>query len=105
MIARNSGKNVSSLIIQSLFPIPKDEIIGSIRNIKRVIIPEENMTGQYRSVIQHLLTEKEVISINKIGSMISPTEILEKFKMAQLPTSNSLNMECTYMTESCYAFL
>ncbi len=78
MIARNSGKNVSSLIIQSLFPIPKDEIIGSIRNIKRVIIPEENMTGQYRSVIQHLLTEKEVISINKIGSMISPTEILEK---------------------------
>jgi hypothetical protein len=43
-----------------------------------VIIAEENLNGQYRKLIEPLLAGKEVIGINKIGSMITPREIKER---------------------------
>ncbi len=76
--AEKIKKQVSSLIIKSLFPIPEDLIRSVVSKYKKIIIPEENLTGQYRRLIQYLLNGKEVIGINKIGSMITPQEILEK---------------------------
>lgn len=75
--AKALGKKVSNLIIHSLFPIPEEIIRTSAEKVKRVIIPEENLKGQYRNLISQYLTNKEVIGINKIGSMITPEEILE----------------------------
>lgn len=77
---RGRNKKVSALTIHSLFPIPENEIREAVKNVTRVIIAEENMNGQYRSVINHLLNGKEIIGINKIGEMISPAEIMEKVK-------------------------
>lgn len=77
---RANNKRVSTLTIHSLFPVPEKEIREAVKNVKRVIIAEENMNGQYRSVIYHLLNGKEIIGINKIGEMISPAEIMEKVK-------------------------
>lgn len=76
--ARQSGKKVSSLAIISLFPIPEAKIIESSKDCKRVIIAEENMNGQYRKLIEPLLAGREVIGVNKIGSMITPNEIIER---------------------------
>lgn len=72
------NKRVSSLIIRSLFPIPEELIKSVSTKYDRIIIPEENLNGQYRRLIQHLFVNKELIGINKIGSMITPQEILEK---------------------------
>jgi len=76
--SKNSDKKASSLIIKSLFPIPEKLIQDLSEKYDKIVIPEENLTGQYRRLIQHLLIGKEVIGINKIGSMITPQEIMEK---------------------------
>ena len=75
---KNSNKKVSVLIIHSLFPIPEKLLKSVSEKYNRIIIAEENLTGQYRMLIQHLFDGKEVIGVNKIGSMITPQEILEK---------------------------
>ncbi len=75
---RAEGGKVSWLNVLSLFPIPENKIAASLNGIERVIIPEENLKGQYRSGIRHLLGDREVVGINKIGSMITPAEIMSK---------------------------
>ena len=77
--ARALGKKVSSLSIQSLFPVPEEKIKEAMAGISRIVIAEENFSGQYRSVLSPLMYGKEVIGVNKIGSMITPAEIEEQF--------------------------
>jgi 2-oxoglutarate ferredoxin oxidoreductase subunit alpha len=79
-IARRDGKKVSSLAIKSLFPVPDEVIIKSAARVKRVIVAEENLKGQYRGIIEPLLSGKEIIGVNKIGSMITPADILERIE-------------------------
>ncbi|MBZ0201383.1 MAG: pyruvate flavodoxin/ferredoxin oxidoreductase [Ignavibacteria bacterium] len=76
--ARKNRINVSALTIYSMFPVPEEKIINAASDCKRVVIPEENINGQYRKIIKPLLKDKEVIGINKAGSMITPEEILER---------------------------
>lgn len=76
--ARSQGKKVSSLTIKSLFPIPHKVIEKNAAQVKKIIIAEENLNGQYRRLIEPYLMRKEVIGINKIGAMITPNEILER---------------------------
>lgn len=75
--ARASGKKVSSLIIQSLWPTPEKTIVSAMKNVKKVIVPEMNM-GQYILEIQRLApAEIEIIGINKMDTtLISPDTIL-----------------------------
>ena len=75
---KNSNKKASVLIIHTLFPLPEKLLKSVSEKYNRIIIAEENLTGQYRMLIQHLFNGKEVIGVNKIGSMITPQEILEK---------------------------
>ncbi len=75
---KKMNKNVSSLIIRSLFPIPENLFKTISDKYNRIIIAEENLNGQYRRLIQYLFNNKEVIGVNKIGGMITPQEILEK---------------------------
>ena len=76
--AREEGKKVSWLNVLSLFPVPEKKILSSLDVVRKVIIPEENLTGQYKSVIQHLLNGREVVGINRVGTMITPEEILSE---------------------------
>jgi len=76
--ARKEGMKVSWLNVLSLFPVPEKKILSSLNGIRKVIIPEENLTGQYRSVIQYLLNGREVVGINRVGRMITPEEILSE---------------------------
>jgi len=73
----NNGK-VSWLNILSLFPVPENKIRASLHNIERIVIPEENFGGQYRSVISNVFDKQEIVGVNKIGAMITPDEIIAK---------------------------
>jgi 2-oxoglutarate/2-oxoacid ferredoxin oxidoreductase subunit alpha len=73
---RGQGRQVSWLNVLSLFPIPENKIKASLNGIERVVIPEENFSGQYRSVVERTLSGCEVVGINKIGAMITPDEII-----------------------------
>jgi len=75
--AREKGHRVSRLDILSLFPLPRKEIARAIAGVERVIVAEENISGLYRSVLQPYLEFRQVWGVNKVGSMITPNEILD----------------------------
>lgn len=77
-IARQNGKKVSSLTIYSMFPVPEKAIVKASQGCENVLIAEENFSGQYRTLIEPILKGKNVIGVNKLGSMITPGEILER---------------------------
>ncbi len=77
--ARAAGKKVSSLVVQSLYPLPQKAIKDAMKGVKKVIVPEMNM-GQYLLDIERLAPKDvEVIGVNKMDTyLVSPTEIIEK---------------------------
>ncbi len=77
---RGQGSRVSFLQIQSLFPIPKLWLERATAGIEAVFIAEENLTGQYRAALSSLLSGKRVYGINRIGGLISPSEIVRTIK-------------------------
>jgi len=74
--ARRRGKRVSSLVLQTLYPVPEKAIVSAINGFRKVIVPEMN-TGQYRLEIERLAPkEVEVIGVNKMNTaLVSPSEI------------------------------
>jgi 2-oxoglutarate ferredoxin oxidoreductase subunit alpha len=70
---------VSSLTLQSLYPVPRTVLIKALAGIKRVVVPEMNM-GQYIQEIQRLIhTGVEVVGVNKMNTtLLSPDEIIER---------------------------
>ncbi len=76
-IARSQGKKVSAIHLLTLFPVPEWQILRAAGTATRVVIAEENFSGQYRSVLASCLKNKDVVGVNKVGSMITPAEIVE----------------------------
>ena len=77
--ARARGKKISSLVLQTLFPIPEKEIKSAMKGMKKIIVPEMNM-GQYLVEIKRLAPPNaEVIGVCKMNTtLVSPGEIIEK---------------------------
>ncbi len=77
--ARAAGGKVSSLVLQTLWPVPETAIREALDGVRRVIVPEMNM-GQYRNEIERLAPSSvEVVGVNKMDTtLISPGEILER---------------------------
>jgi 2-oxoglutarate ferredoxin oxidoreductase subunit alpha len=73
---RTEGLHISSLQIQSLFPIPRKWLDWAVAGLEAVFVAEENLTGQYRNALTPYLSGKRIYGINRIGSMISPREIV-----------------------------
>jgi 2-oxoglutarate ferredoxin oxidoreductase subunit alpha len=78
---RAAGKSVSSLIIQSLWPLPENALRDALHGATRVIVPELNF-GQYRQEIERVALSidprPEVIGVNRVdGELITPQEIEE----------------------------
>ena len=73
---RKEGFPISFLQIQTLFPAPTEALHCAAAGIRTVFVAEENLTGQYRAVLAPLLNGRRLFGINKIGSMISPSEIV-----------------------------
>jgi 2-oxoglutarate ferredoxin oxidoreductase subunit alpha len=81
-VLRKEGFPISFLQIQTLFPVPAEALHCAAAGIRTVFVAEENLGGQYRTVLAPLLTGKRVLGINKIGSMISPGEIVHAIRGA-----------------------
>lgn len=75
--ARRAGKKVRNANVISLFPVPETALKQAAAGVRRIVVAEENMTGQYRSVIRSLFPEQEVVGVNGVGSMITPAEIMK----------------------------
>ncbi len=76
-LARKTGSAVSHLHLMTLFPVPQSAIQKAVEGVDYVLVAEENLTGQYRSILSPFLQDKKVRSINKVGEMITPEEILQ----------------------------
>lgn len=85
---RSSGRPVSFLQIQTLFPVPRQALDRALAGVDTVFVAEENLTGQYRAVLAPFLTGKKVYGINRIGSLISPGEIARAVEGAMDPDSD-----------------
>lgn len=76
---RSKGCAVSHLIPKTLFPIPRvyAELASKYR---RVVVAEENLTGQYRHLLFGAHHDARVTGVNAIGRMISPEEIIREVR-------------------------
>lgn len=69
------------LSLYTIFPVLETALAKACKKVKRVIIPEVNHSGQYaeilRPYIQAINPEIEIIKINSIADLISPTRIVK----------------------------
>jgi len=79
---RQEGSPVSFLQIQTLFPVPAEALNQASAGIRTVFVAEENLSGQYRTVLEPFLAGKRLLGINRIGSTITPGEIARAIKRA-----------------------
>ena len=77
--ARSRGARVSSLVLQTLWPVPEGAIVNAMAGVRKVVVPEMNM-GQYLLEIERLAPDAvEVVGVNKMNTkLLSPDEILLK---------------------------
>lgn len=76
---RESGDRVSLLIARTLFPVPP--LYGEIASrYKRIIVAEENLTGQYRRLLFGALHSASIRGVQGMGKMIHPEEIIREIK-------------------------
>ncbi len=74
---RREGRRVSFCNLETLFPVPEAELREAARNVARIVVVEENLSGLYRSQILRLFPDKFVSGVNGVGRMIAPSEILK----------------------------
>jgi 2-oxoglutarate ferredoxin oxidoreductase subunit alpha len=74
---RAEGVAVSSLVVQSLWPIPENALRSALDGVERIIIPELNM-GLYGREIERIAVGREVVGVNRIdGGLITIDEVME----------------------------
>lgn len=83
-LARGAGKRVSTLIIQSLWPVPERALRSALQGISRVIVPELNF-GQYLQEVERVALSLDprpsVVGIDRVdGELITPQEIDEQIQ-------------------------
>ncbi len=75
--ARRCGVAVSSLVVQSLWPVPERALTEAMDGVRTVVVPELNL-GQYRREVERLAAGRRVVGINRIdGELIAPDAIVE----------------------------
>jgi 2-oxoglutarate ferredoxin oxidoreductase subunit alpha len=81
-VLRKEGFPISFLQVQTLFPVPVEALHQAAAGVRTVFVAEENLTGQYRTVLAPFLMGTRLLGINKVGSMISPGEIVRAIRRA-----------------------
>ncbi len=74
---REEGQKVSLLIVKTLLPLA-EEIEDIISSYDDIVIAEENLMGQYKRILYGEIEGSEISSVNAIGRMIRPSEIVEE---------------------------
>jgi 2-oxoglutarate ferredoxin oxidoreductase subunit alpha len=78
--ARRRGISVTHVAVKSLFPVPWYALEEACEDAEHIIVAEENLQGLYRSVLERRSEGRMMHGVNKIGSMITPREILRKLE-------------------------
>ncbi len=75
-------KGVGLLIMKLLYPVPKNFLKEIVKKYKKIFVVEENLTGQYAEILkmEGILNDENLVRINKIGDLISPSEIINAIK-------------------------
>jgi len=73
-----NNQKASLLIIKTLIPL-SNEIYEIIDSYKEVLFVEENLNGQLKEIIFGKRKNQNITSVNKFGSMIAPSEIVNQF--------------------------
>jgi 2-oxoglutarate ferredoxin oxidoreductase subunit alpha len=78
LMLRARGIAVSHLTLLTLYPVQGEAIAESARGVRRVIIPEENLTGLYRRQLlgERLFEGSAVVGVNRVGQMVTPEQIV-----------------------------
>ena len=66
---------VTCLKLETLFPVPERIIRHAAASARRVLVCEENLTGQYAAVVESVLG-RPVERLTKLGALITPDEII-----------------------------
>ena len=76
-VLRERGKKVSLFIPKTLVPVPPIywEIL---ERYEKIVIAEENLSGQYKQILYGDRTIPKLRTVNAIGRMISPDEIVRE---------------------------
>ena len=74
---RSEDVAVSSLVVQSIWPIPETALNAAFEGVERIVVPELNM-GLYSREIERIASGREVVGVNRIdGGLITIDEITE----------------------------
>jgi 2-oxoglutarate ferredoxin oxidoreductase subunit alpha len=73
---RAEGSKVSLFVPKTIFPVPPS-YFDILCRYERVVVAEENLTGQLRHVLFGGVPRPYVTGINAIGKIITPGEIVE----------------------------
>lgn len=71
---RSSGREVSLLVPKTLLPLPP-AYLEVLARYPRVVVAEENLTGQLRQVLFGAAGRTGVTGVNAIGRMVAPDDI------------------------------
>jgi len=72
---RSKKEKAALLIVKTLLPVA-DEIIDVLDRYKKLVFVEENISGQFKELIFGKRKHSNINGVNKIGSMITPEEVL-----------------------------
>lgn len=73
--ARLAGTPVVYANVRTLFPVPITALRRALAGVRKVVVAEENLTGQYASVLAPHLGDRALVRVNKLGALITPGEI------------------------------
>jgi len=78
-LIRNDGQKISLLVVKTLLPVPS-EILDIYKKFDKIIFVEENLDGSYQEIIYGQTSPENISSVNKMGHMITPSEIVKEVK-------------------------
>lgn len=73
--ARADGADVTFANVRTLFPLPATALAPLLAPARRVVVVEENLTGQYAAALAPLLGGRELVRVNQLGALVTPQEI------------------------------
>ena len=74
---RSDGIKVSLLIANTLLPVPP-VYFEIFSKYKRIIVAEENLTGQYRQILFGTRPDESITGVNEFGNMVKPISIINE---------------------------
>ena len=74
---RSEGRAVSSVVVQSLWPIPETALGRAFEGARRIVVAELNM-GLYRREIERIAADRDVVGVHRVdGGLITVDEVKE----------------------------